>query len=291
MDCFQKAGFDSVDAIDGMDGDTIIEEMEQYIDKRKHHYPSCIGPDGVPELPFEFPPGHKVRIKKFIKKVCSEKVSLKHPPSRVHKKATAKPPNGNSQDVNSVVNGIRQTIVSWAKKQDISLTENEHYTIEASQSLLMPGECKASIRCSCNESISIQKRPTGINKWIIGNWSRHLVKQKCYLKKPEGEKQGCLRKFFPSPSTNLHSDASTTINHLDTPSPSFLHSANSSTSLTCTLSTDQPLTPFTELTAPDLPVTNTYTAATTFASSLIPPQSCSNTLSEHIGIEPLHPFL
>ena len=147
-------------------------------------------------------------------------MSLKHPPSRVHKKATAKPPNGYSQDVNSVVNGIRQTIVSWAK---------------ASQSLLMPGECKASIRCSCNESISIQKRPTGINKWIIGNWSRHLVKQKCYLKKPEGEKQGCLRKFFPSPSTNLHSDASTTINHLDTPSLSFLHSANSSTSLTYTL--------------------------------------------------------
>lgn len=169
-----------------MDGDTIIEEMEQYIDKRKHHYPSCMGPDGVPELPFEFPPGHKVCIKKFIKKVCSEKVSLKHPPSRVHKKATAKPPNGNS-DVNSVVNGIRHTIVSWAKKQDISITENEHYTIEASQSLLMPGECK---RCSCNESISIQKRPTGINKWIIGNWSRHLVKQKCYLKKLEGEKQG-----------------------------------------------------------------------------------------------------
>ena len=54
VDCFQKAGFDSVDAIDGMDGDTIIEEMEQYTDKRKHHYPSCMGPDGVPELPFEF---------------------------------------------------------------------------------------------------------------------------------------------------------------------------------------------------------------------------------------------
>ena len=138
----------------------------------------------------------KFALRNLFKKVCSEKVSLKHPPSRVHKKATGKPPNGNSQDVNSVVNGIRQTIVSWAKKQDISLTENEHYTIEALQSLLMPGESKASIRCSCNESISIQKQPTGINKWIIGNWSRHLVKQKCYLKKPEGEKQGCLRKFF-----------------------------------------------------------------------------------------------
>ena len=42
--------------------------------------------------------------------------------------------------------------------------------------------------------------------------------------------------------TNLHSDASTTINHLNTPSPSFVHSANPSTSLTHTLSTDQPLT-------------------------------------------------
>lgn len=44
----------------------IISTIEAFIDKRKEHLSNCLGPNNTPSLPFEFPPGHKIRIQKFV---------------------------------------------------------------------------------------------------------------------------------------------------------------------------------------------------------------------------------
>ena len=54
-------GYDSVHAICSINNQSITE-IEQYIEKIKQHYPSCIRPGGQMSIPFEFPPGHQIRI-------------------------------------------------------------------------------------------------------------------------------------------------------------------------------------------------------------------------------------
>ena len=39
-----------------------IKVIEEYIDKRKNELPLCMGPMHSSTLPFEFPPGHRIRI-------------------------------------------------------------------------------------------------------------------------------------------------------------------------------------------------------------------------------------
>ena len=43
-----------------------ITIIENFIDKRKAKLPNCMSMNQTPDLPFEFPPGHRIRIQKFI---------------------------------------------------------------------------------------------------------------------------------------------------------------------------------------------------------------------------------
>ncbi len=67
------SGFDDVVSIAGMNLDdgpkNTIKEIEQYIEGRKVNYPQCMSPSQPPNAPFEFPPGHKIRIEKFVRDV------------------------------------------------------------------------------------------------------------------------------------------------------------------------------------------------------------------------------
>ena len=64
------SGYDDIVSIAGMNLDegpkNSISEIEQYIDKRKANYPQCLRPNHPENAPFEFPPGHKIRIEKFV---------------------------------------------------------------------------------------------------------------------------------------------------------------------------------------------------------------------------------
>ena len=73
VECFMVSGFDDIDAMVEMntsDGPkNSITIIESYIDKRKSDLPNCMGPNHLPHLPFEFPPGHRIRIQKFITEI------------------------------------------------------------------------------------------------------------------------------------------------------------------------------------------------------------------------------
>ena len=67
------SGFDDIDAIAEMCTDdgpkNSVSVIENFIDKRKANHPKCMGPHQLPNDRFEFPPGHRLRIQKFINDV------------------------------------------------------------------------------------------------------------------------------------------------------------------------------------------------------------------------------
>ncbi len=63
--CFLVSGCDDVESI--VEINTTDSPIQNYIEKRKACFPKCIGPHQSPDTSFEFPPGHRIRIEKFIK--------------------------------------------------------------------------------------------------------------------------------------------------------------------------------------------------------------------------------
>ena len=69
MQCFLCSGFDNFEVILQMDitegpDNAITVVIERYIDKKK--FPRCMGPHQDVDKTFEFPPGHKIRIKNTV---------------------------------------------------------------------------------------------------------------------------------------------------------------------------------------------------------------------------------
>ena len=98
VECFRVSGFDDIDAINEMNVKTepnSINIIEKYIDKHKEEFPQCMGPNASSMLPFEFPPGHRIRIRTVIKELQNQygisqgNTLMKH--SRSKKTASAKP--------------------------------------------------------------------------------------------------------------------------------------------------------------------------------------------------------
>ena len=71
--CFSATGFDDLQSIREMDTcngpNNSIKVIEEYIDKRKIELPLCMGPMHSSTLPFEFHPGHHIRIIKLINEI------------------------------------------------------------------------------------------------------------------------------------------------------------------------------------------------------------------------------
>ena len=68
VQCFTMSGFNDIDAIMEMNVDegagNSISTIEEFIDH--HSFPSCMNPY-LHNHPFEFPPGHRIRIRHFVK--------------------------------------------------------------------------------------------------------------------------------------------------------------------------------------------------------------------------------
>ena len=207
VNCFIVAGFDSVDAICAMDDNT-VSVIEEFIDKRKECYPSCIRPGTCQtSLPFEFPPGHKIRIATFIALMqrqfqpCTQiasKVALP-PPSKKGKFVTES--ESISEDIPSVTSAIRTKILSWTREHEngkfAEAKEGDDFTINVTRSTTIPAKFNASITCcKCNISIMVTKKPSG--ERVICNWSRHFKNcdhnQKS--KKRRISNQSILKGFF-----------------------------------------------------------------------------------------------
>jgi len=170
--CFLASGFDSEEAIASMEmtGDgpeNSMKMMEAYIDKHYSHDPSMhsefsIGLGG----PFEFPPGHKVRICNFVKEV--------------------------KQNYNKKISPVFNCAMKPPKLA--SLPENEQQTKQCSRKRLNASKepqsgsnhkkCRTSIEVAFNETPSssltqsenkdYRQVQSSINYWIDGHQSELL---------------------------------------------------------------------------------------------------------------------
>ena len=67
--CLVAAGFDDIHSIRELNVSGLNNSIEDFIDKRKDIFTNCMGPNNYSSLPFEFPPGHKIRLIKCIQEI------------------------------------------------------------------------------------------------------------------------------------------------------------------------------------------------------------------------------
>ena len=216
---FLKCGFDEIEDIAEMDvgegPNNSISVMEKYIDKKR--FPECMGPNQLDDEPFEFPPGHRLKIKRFITEVKqmhkpqrSLKRKVKSPRKRSKKIKTDDSPSislssltsseseqsdlstcSTIATINAATNEIRAKVLKWGKKQNLNLVENQHFTITVKYHPSDDKKVCASIRCGCGNNYIINQKA---NSWLISNWSRHY--QSCTYDKNEQGRQDTLAHYF-----------------------------------------------------------------------------------------------
>ena len=204
------SGFDDIDAIMEMDiqdgPKNSITVIESYIEKRKLELEKCMGPNQSLSLPFEFPPGHRIRISKFVDKIQHQYGHHKKSVPKTAKRRKLdslevqdRDDRNDHDDIPTVTNEIRRKVTNWAKtsyKGD--LKENEHYKIHVTYNISDSTRCSASIRCGCGKAFLLQRKPTGSRPWLISNWTKHY--KQCKYGKGQSGKQETLQSFFPSTS-------------------------------------------------------------------------------------------
>ena len=192
-----------------------ITLIENYIDKRKSNLPQCINPNQTPNIPFEFPPGHRIRIEKFITYI-KNRCGVGHKVGKTEKGITKKrktetetDEDSSNVDIPSVKNEIRRKIISWSKNNCTQmLKENDNFTIQVTRSTLNPLKLTVLIRCQCGTSLTLQQKPTGSKPWQISNWTKHY-KQCQHGNKPTTSKQDTIQSFF-LPNTSINATPSAT---------------------------------------------------------------------------------
>lgn len=200
--CLKVAGYDDAETIADMDisegPSNTIQIIEEYIEKRYHDNVEYCGCQASSTLPFEFPPGHRVRIRKFVenvrKLVCKQSVGLKirskrkHPSAyRADKRAkqmdtTSTCSDNDSECEDSITANIRSNIVKWIKAQKPTrlrnLRENKHYSIVV-KCIAETTNFSVQVTClGCKKSLSLQRKGSSnrCSPYIISNWTRHIKK-------------------------------------------------------------------------------------------------------------------
>lgn len=209
VNCFIATGFDDVESIVEMDlGGTSsardsISVIEQYIDQRKVELPNCMGPSCSSTLPFEFPPGHKIRIKKFIQYVKSlygdsdtVEDTVKH--NGPKKRKVQSGPN-DGLNIPTVKNDILKRISSWLRKFEDGKFMNEPYEVIVTRTT-PNDDLVASIWCGrgCGKSFVVQRViNSSTQTWMLSNWTKHF--KKCVKAKFTSEAFTLPAFFSPSP--------------------------------------------------------------------------------------------
>ena len=191
VNCLQAAGYDDLEVIASMDvaegeKSRCISTVEEYIERRHKKnsdmLPPCCLPEPVSSSPFEFPPGHRVRICNFIQEVKQLYKSKLKPISKGAKSCT-KPRKANVSgqesiqvplSVNEVTCQVLESMNQWIHGQKVlclsSLKERKHYSVNAKD--IGNGNISVSINCNmCRTPIRShhQKGHFGIQ-----NWTRHV---------------------------------------------------------------------------------------------------------------------
>ena len=141
--CFLAAGYDVPEVIASMDISTDKgNSIKKYISENFPGDPKISHYSDLPSIPFQFPPGHRIRICNFISLV---KAKFKPPMQDSINNRKRKHFNSAKKAVTvskkckplvpevTILNQIRSNIVKWIKKQANeklqNLEENKHFTI------------------------------------------------------------------------------------------------------------------------------------------------------------------
>ena len=236
VQCFIMSGFDDIDAVTemniGNESGNSIETIEKYVDC--HKFENCRSPFQSSETPFHFPPGHIVRIKKFvgeIKAKYSDTASKQKHSMQACKKKTVKQQRCEQtadDDITSVTAEIREKVVHWAKNtyKGRRLKENEDYTIIAKRNASDSRLLSVSVRCGCGKPFIMQRRQTGNRPWLISNFTKHFKQCTISSKKGKGRQENLQSYFTSSPDTKTHNthQFSNTLFRAPTYLPSYLPS-------------------------------------------------------------------
>ncbi len=218
VECFVVSGFDDVESITEMNTNegpkNSIKIIESYIEKRKTAIKKCLGPNHLPNLPFEFPPGHRIRIQKFVQelKIRHKQKTIEPflplnttPPGMKRSSKKRKIEGDETMIMDSIpftTNQIRKKIVNWSKINLTSeLKENEHYTINVSRNAMDSSKLCVTIRCHCGTAVTLQQKTNGCQPWQISNWTKHYLKCKHY-KKSHGKQETLHMFYLPATSAS-----------------------------------------------------------------------------------------
>lgn len=186
--CLISAGYDEIEVLSTMDTSekqgNLIEKIESFIEKK---YADNSEHNPFPSRPFEFPPGHRVRICNFVRelKKLREKLELELNPvrhvgkKRLHshmhsnpstsKRIKAVSVDDTDIDENEVTTAlqvskqVRSSMKKWITKQNdvllAQLREDEHYLLRVTPNEKRLGSFSVSIRCTaCGKSIMLQQK-------------------------------------------------------------------------------------------------------------------------------------
>lgn len=193
VNCFRAAGYDEIQVVASMDTSdremNSISIIEKYIEGKFKHNPDMLPPTmslGAHPTPFEFPPGHRIRICNFVKEVKQllssslhyTSASLKQPQEqpRPTKKlkllphSVEKAPHTSSE----VSCQIHMSIATWVKQQKLNclntLQEGKHYFVVVKND--GNDQVSAFVKCCiCHTSVRLQQ----LNQhYQLSNWTRHI---------------------------------------------------------------------------------------------------------------------
>ena len=171
--CLTAAGFDTLEVIAEMDvsGDSgnSIEQIEQFISEEF--------PDDIEYARGKkFPPGHKLRIQKFVQtqKTLNRKRAFQGGPRNQSKKSRGESASQSSSTDDGLQNvgDIRRQIARWQRAQKEQklkgLKEHKHFETTVT------GTGTAVIVCKlCDKKFRLGTKK---NRFLISNWTRHVIK-------------------------------------------------------------------------------------------------------------------
>ena len=190
VNCLQAAGYDELEVIASMDTNegeaSSISKIEKYIERHHKSNPdmqSSYSTESCTSLPFEFPPGHRIRICNFVQEIKqlyrntkSTNVSTKHSGSATGKrlKLMAQPEDKLPLSVDEITHHVHESISKWIKRQKHtalnSLKEGKHYNVMVNNR--DNGQIVAVVNCGiCRTSVRLHP----LNRhYQISNWTRHI---------------------------------------------------------------------------------------------------------------------
>ena len=190
VNCFQAAGYDELEVIASMDtteGETnSISKIEKYIDSHHKSNPDMLpsySSESFNSLPFEFPPGHRVRICNFVQEIKqlyrntkSTNVSTKHCKQMSAKrlKLMTQQPDELPLSVDEIAQQVHESIRKWIQQQKQvalkSFNEGKHYSVIVNNH--GNGQIAAVVKCGiCHTTVRLHS----VNRhYQISNWTRHI---------------------------------------------------------------------------------------------------------------------